>query len=108
MGWTIETYHTGAGNAPMESFVASLSKEDRAALLALLTKLEQRGNTLRLPHSKALGKGLFELRTKSGVRVFYVFRDHRRIVLLDGIVKKRDDIPADVLTRMRGLADSVS
>jgi hypothetical protein len=28
-------------------------------------------------------------------------------VLLDGIVKKRDDIPASVVARMRELADAI-
>jgi hypothetical protein len=49
---------------------------------------------------------LFELRTKSGVRVFYVFRPGQQVVLLDGIVKKRDNIPASVVARMRELADA--
>ena len=31
------------------------------------------------------------------MRIFYTFRPGRRIVLLDGIVKKRDQIPRDVL-----------
>ncbi|MGH7860545.1 MAG: type II toxin-antitoxin system RelE/ParE family toxin, partial [Candidatus Binatia bacterium] len=68
--------------------------------------LQERGNTLRQPESKALGEGLFELRGTQ-VRMFYVFRPGRRAVLIDGIVKKRRDIPADVLERMRKLADKI-
>jgi hypothetical protein len=36
------------------------------------------------------------------VRIFYVFRPGRRIVLLDAIVKKQNKIPAEALDRVRG------
>jgi putative component of toxin-antitoxin plasmid stabilization module len=51
-------------------------------------------------HSKPLGEGLFELRT-GPVRLFYAFRPGRRIVLLDGMLKKRQEIPPGVLKRLR-------
>jgi hypothetical protein len=53
-----------------------------------------------MPHSKSLGEGLFELRGRQ-VRIFYVFRPDRRTVLLDGMIKKRGDIPTAVLRRLR-------
>jgi hypothetical protein len=37
------------------------------------------------------------------VRIFYTFKPGRVIVLLDGVVKKRGDIPARDLERMRRL-----
>jgi hypothetical protein len=63
--------------------------------------LQERGNGPRRPHSGALGEGLFELRGKE-VRIFYVFLENRVAVLLDGEIKKRDDIPANALERVRG------
>lgn len=46
---------------------------------------------------------MFELRAHPRpVRIFYVFQPGRRIVVLDGIVKKKEKIPADVLKRVRG------
>ena len=42
------------------------------------------------------------------VRIFYMFLPGRRIVLLDGIVKKRDDIPSAVLKRLRQLQREVA
>lgn len=62
--------------------------------------LRERGNELRRPHSAALGGGLFELRGRQ-VRLFYLFRGQRTAVLLDGMIKKRDDVPDDVLKRLR-------
>jgi hypothetical protein len=67
---------------------------------ALLLQLRARGNTLREPRSKALGEGLYELRGQQ-VRIFYMFRPGRRITLLDGVVKRQDRIPADLMARLR-------
>jgi hypothetical protein len=59
---------------------------------------------LREPISKALGDGLFELRGRtSGIRIFYAFKPGRVIVLLDGLIKKRGDIPPRELARLRRL-----
>ena len=55
---------------------------------------------MRSPASDPLGGGLFELRGDQ-VRIFYCFRPGGRIFLIDGMIKKRDRIPADVLARIR-------
>ena len=101
-GWRVEEHGTR-----IRDFISALADDrdfdDAAALIKLLG---ERGNALREPRSKALGDGLFELRGKS-VRIFYVFRSGRRISLLDGIIKKRDDIPPDVVARLRRLQKEV-
>jgi hypothetical protein len=77
-------------------------QESRADVLALLELLAARGNVLRPPRSEPLGRGLFELRAHPRpVRIFYIFRPGRRIIVLDGIVKKSGKIPLDVLRRVR-------
>jgi hypothetical protein len=49
-----------------------------------------------------------ELRSvKHAVRVFYMFLPGQQIALLDGIVKKRDDIPAVVLRRVRAMQTEI-
>ena len=64
---------------------------------------EGRETALQPPRSEPLGGGLFELQAHPRpVRIFYVFQPRRRIIVLDGMVKKKDRIPADVLKRMRG------
>jgi phage-related protein len=108
MTWTLAFYQTPGGERPAATFVEQLPEETRAEVAALLAALRERGNLLRPPHSKALGDGLFELRSvKHAVRVFYMFLPSQQIVLLDGIVKKRDDIPAPVLRRLRTLQGDV-
>jgi phage-related protein len=55
------------------------------------------GLDLGMPHSRAMGKGLFELRMKSkeGIgRVFYCNQPGRRVVMLHAIVKKSAKTPA--------------
>ena len=108
MTWSLRFYQTPGGERPAATFVEQLPEPARAEVAALLAVLRERGNLLRAPHSKALGDGLFELRSvKYAVRVFYMFRPGQQIVLLDGIVKKRDDIPAAVLRRIRLLQSAV-
>ncbi|MBI3003147.1 MAG: type II toxin-antitoxin system RelE/ParE family toxin [candidate division NC10 bacterium] len=102
----IEEYVTAGGANLVLRFVSGLARQDQVEAIALLKLLAERGNTLGMPHSKALGKGLFELRGQQ-VRLFYIFRPDRRIVLLDGLVKKRGDIPAAAVARLRGLAAEV-
>ena len=108
MTWNLAFYQTPRGERPAVAFVEQLPEPARAEVAALLAALRERGNLLRPPHSKALGDGLFELRSvKHAVRVFYMFLPGQQIVLLDGIVKKRDDIPAAVVRRIRLLQSEV-
>ncbi len=101
-GWKVEQHGTRVGNF-IRSLVDDRTFDEASALIKLLG---ERGNQLRGPRSESLGGGLFELRGKQ-VRIFYMFRPGRRIVLLDSMVKKRDDIPRDVLERVRALQKQV-
>ncbi len=76
--------------------------QDRKEAASLIKILQERGNLLRAPVSQALGDGLFELRGDQ-VRICYVFKPGRRIVLLDGMVKKRGKLPSEFLRRVRDL-----
>ena len=101
MQWRIEEYRTAAGETPLRTFIAGLSRDAKAEAITLIRLAETLGNRLREPHSKALGDGLFELR-RNQVRLFYIFEPGQIIRLLGGMVKKQDRIPADVLAHMRG------
>lgn len=66
---------------------------DYAHLVELLVEY---GPALRLPHSRAFGAGLFELRPKgrSGIaRAFYCFLVGKRVVVLHAFVKKSQQTP---------------
>lgn len=109
MRWTVTEYLSPAGDAPVLTFLQGLAGDAKAEAIALLKIVEERGNTLREPASKSLGKRLFELRGRaSGVRIFYAFRPGRVIVLLDGMIKKRGDIPTREVARLRRLVREVA
>ncbi len=99
--WVIEAYRTPAGACPVQDFIQSLTGQDEVDAFALVKLIQERGNRVREPQSKALSKGLYELR-RNQVRIFYVFGPGRRVVtLLRGIVKKRDRIPQGSLETAR-------
>jgi hypothetical protein len=104
--WLIEEYKTAGGRSLIRDFIEGLHERNKVEAVALIRLVEERGNTLRPPHSKSLGEGLYELRGKE-VRIFYLFRPSRRIVLLDGLVKKRQSIPAKDLEHARALQRKV-
>jgi phage-related protein len=99
--WTVGRYLTPAGEAPVTAFLDSLTGVNRDQAFALLGLLEQLGNAIRPPRSKQVEPGIWELRGHQ-VRLFYTFRPGRRIVLLDGMIKKTDESPREVLRRLRG------
>lgn len=66
---------------------------DFARMIELLLEF---GPHMRMPHSRATGKGLFELRPrgKEGIgRVFYCFVVDQRIVILHAFIKKIQETP---------------
>ena len=104
--WTIDAYETAAGERLVQVFIPGLGARDRDEAFALVKLLEEQGNALKRPHSGALGGGLFELRGRQ-VRIFYMFLPDRIVVLLAGVIKKRDAIPDSVLRRLRGYQKEV-
>jgi phage-related protein len=72
----------------------------RADYLRLVDAMMAHGADLRMPHSRALGDGLFELRPKGpeGIgRVFYCTMVGRTIVVLHSFVKKTQRTPDEEL-----------
>ncbi len=104
--WRVEEYTTPKGDKPILRFFLGLEGRNKTDAIALLQLLEERGNGLRPPQSKMVETGLFELRGHQ-VRMFYIFLPGKRIVMLDGMVKKQDEIPEEVLNRVRGYRQAV-
>jgi len=64
---------------------------DFARMVELLMEF---GPNLRMPHSRAMGSGLFELRPRGreGIgRVFYCFVVGQRVVILHAFIKKTEE-----------------
>lgn len=105
---TIMTYQTPGGNAPVDEYIAGLEGSAATKAAALVKLLEALGYELRLPHSRSLGGGLHELRdVGTGVRLFYMLLPDNQAALLDGMTKKRDDIPDAMMKRLRTLQSAV-
>jgi phage-related protein len=91
MKYSIEYFHSRV-KEEIESWPPGILA-DYARIAELLMEF---GPQLRMPHSRAMGGGLFELRPRSidGIgRVFYCFMKQRRIVILHAFVKKTQETP---------------
>ena len=58
--------------------------------------MKQYGSDLGMPHTRAMGQGLFELRIKAaeGIgRVFYCTKSNKQIMMLHYFTKKTDKTP---------------
>lgn len=66
--------------------------EDLPAVVRTIRLLAERGNRIRMPHSRPLGEGLFELRVslrEGARRITYCFTGQRTVVLLTTFRKQR-------------------
>ena len=91
MNYSIEYFHSRV-KTEIENWPDGVLA-DYARIVELLMEF---GPHLRMPHSRALGDGLFELRprVREGIgRVFYCFVMIRRIVILHAFVKKTQETP---------------
>ena len=83
-------------NDRVQKDVLSMPSGVLADYLRLTEAMALYGADLRMPHSRALGAGLFELRPKGpeGIgRVFYCTQVGRVIVILHSFIKKTQEIP---------------
>jgi phage-related protein len=89
--------------------ILALSAGFVARFLHYAERLETYGPDLGMPHTRAMGDGLFELRIKAAegiARVFYCTVVNRRIVMLHHFVKKRDKTPRrEVATARRRMEE---
>ena len=91
MPYSIEYFHPKV-LAEIESWPADVL----ADYARIAEHLMEHGPNLRLPHSRAFGGGMFELRPKgkSGIgRAFYCFLNRQRAVVLHAFVKKSQQTP---------------
>jgi phage-related protein len=88
----------------LESEILALSAGFVARFLHYTERMETYGPDLGMPHTRAMGAGLFELRIKAAegvARVFYCTVVNRRIVMLHQFVKKSDKTPGRELATAR-------
>ena len=91
MNWTI-TYYSES----VQDEILDLPAGFLARFLRYADRMELYGPDLGMPHTRAMGDGLFELRLKAveGIaRVFYCTMIGKRIVMLHQFTKKTDRTP---------------
>ena len=106
MHWTIGYY-----SEQVRQEIDSLPVGIRASYARLTELLEEFGLELRMPHSRAMGDGLFELRPRGreGIaRVFYCMKIGRKIIMLHTFVKKTNETPKRELDIARRRQKEVS
>lgn len=95
-------YNNANGDEPFYDFFVSLNREMQAKIIKAIDELQIKGNEIRYPYSKKIFDGIFELRIKQAnniVRVFYFFYYEKKIVLLNGFVKKTNKLPKQELNK---------
>lgn len=76
-----------------------LPDELRGRMTRLIERLEREGNRLKMPHSRVIGGGLFELRVgdRNTARTLYAYSTGNEIYLLHAFVKKTQKTPAGAI-----------
>lgn len=81
--WQIRYWSGNQGKNPIEKWLDKLTNEEFKSVAKELKMLEEAGTELKLPHSRALGKGLFELRERRyNFRIYYGFYAKKIIIIL--------------------------
>ena len=99
MNWRVSFY-----SARLQNEILDLPAGFLARFLRYAERMEIYGPDLGMPHTRAMGDGLFELRLKAAegiARVFYCTVVGRRIVMLHQFIKKSEKIPRKELAIAR-------
>lgn len=94
--FVVAYYESENGNKPVKDFVFELNDKQRAKVIRDLNQLEEFGIGYHIPDTKKLsGTPLWELRIlgRDNIRVIYVLRIGKIILLLHGFIKKKQKTP---------------
>jgi phage-related protein len=81
-------------NKKVEKFFNSIEEQFKPRLRKTFELLEERNAKLEMPHSKPLGRGLFELRIMGTSHIRFIHAFHLDIIwILHGFIKKTNKIP---------------
>ena len=108
MSWRVSFYST-----ELQKEILGLSAGFAARFLRYAERMEVYGPDLGMPHTRAIGDGLFELRLKAAegiARVLYCTLAGRRVVMLHQFIKKSEKTPRKELkigrNRMKEVKDA--
>jgi phage-related protein len=108
VNWAIEYY-----SESLQEDILALPAGFLGRYLRYTDRMETYGPDLGMPHTRAMGAGLFELRLKAAegiARVFYCTMIGKRIVILHQFTKKNQKTPPNELAiarrRMKEIKDA--
>ena len=105
--WKIEFWCNASGGSTVEKWLDSLSREQLKSVAKEMKLLEICGNKLKLPHSRSLKKGLFELRERQyGLRIYYAFLQDKTVLMLHAGNKRTQNRDIEVARNV--LSDNLS
>lgn len=95
MAWKVKFFQTKRGDYPIKEFIEKLEKKTYTRVLKSITLLSNFGPFVKMPYSKKIAPGLYELRIKGAesIRIFYV-QVNQVYYLVHVFKKKTDKIPA--------------
>ncbi|NTW54014.1 MAG: type II toxin-antitoxin system RelE/ParE family toxin [Chlorobaculum sp.] len=99
MNYEIEYFHPSI-KADINGWPKSIKADFRKISLLLV----EYGPQVRMPHTKAMGDGLFEMRPqgRDGIgRVFYCYVKGKKIIILHSFIKKTQKTPQKELQLAR-------
>lgn len=94
MAWKVKFFQTKRGDYPVKEFIEKLGKKTYARVLKSITLLSSFGPFVKMPYSKKIAPGLYELRIKGieSIRILYV-QVNQIYYLTHAFKKKTDKIP---------------
>lgn len=104
MAYKVTFYDLSDGSFPAYEFIEEQSPKMNQKIYRTIDLLEAVGPQLRMPYSRHLDDGIFELRVELGsdiTRVLYFFVVNKKVVLTHGFVKKTQKTPLSEITRAK-------
>jgi len=105
--WTVLAVYTDEERCDVLDLAKGLRRDDPmeyARLMRAFERLSASGPPRNVPRSRALAHGIFELKTRGGVRVLYFFDEGRAVVCCEALPKPKQRglaVAIDRAARMR-------
>jgi phage-related protein len=106
MRWTVVFF-----DVHVEAALLELQPSFIARFIRYAERMEEFGPNLGMPHTRAMGKGLFELRLQAPdglARIFHCVLSDRRVVILHHFAKKSAKTPARELAMARKRLEEIA
>jgi phage-related protein len=84
-------YTTVTGRIPVKEFIDGLDELTQARFFAYVNLLKESGPNLKRPYADIVQGKIREIRPRQG-RVLYFFAIDKKIILVHGFLKKKDQI----------------